>query len=141
MTGTGRVVARAGWGKYITRNRHYFGLTAQDRLLGIAVRIEDPNQLRNYPNIDAVLGGKSLADYVASGAARSVYIIPDDYVLPESQNTTVGFGWQIAGRHRLRGRLTSTPTATTSSARWISTCRRPAASAPPIRGPSASSPR
>jgi hypothetical protein len=97
VKGDGTLVARAGWGLYITRNRHYFGLTSQDRLLGIAVRIEDPNQLRNYPDISAVLGGKSLADYVNSGAARSVYIIPDDYELPESQNTTVGLGWQISG--------------------------------------------
>ncbi|MGH9383153.1 MAG: TonB-dependent receptor domain-containing protein [Vicinamibacterales bacterium] len=96
VTGTGRFIARAGWGKYITRNRHYFGLTAQDRLLGTAVRIEDPNQLRLYPDIRAVLGGKSLSDYVAGGAARSVYLIPDNYVLPESQNSTIGFGWQIA---------------------------------------------
>lgn len=97
VKGDGTLVARAGWGHYITRNRHYFGLTSQDRLLGIAVRIEDPNQLRNYPDINAVLGGKTLADYVNSGAARSVYIIPDDYELPESQNTTVGLGWQISG--------------------------------------------
>lgn len=97
VKGDGTLVARAGWGRYITRNRHYFGLTSQDRLLGIAVRIEDPNQLRNYPDISAVLGGKSLSDYVTSGAARSVYIIPDDYELPESQNTTVGLGWQISG--------------------------------------------
>jgi len=101
VDGNGRVVARAGWGKYVTRNRHYFGLTAQDRLLGIAVRVEDPNQMRLYPDINAVLGGKSLADYVASGAARSVYIIPDDYVLPESQNTTAGVGWQISGNSSL----------------------------------------
>ena len=97
VRGTGTLVARAGWGLYITRNRHYFGLTAQDRLLGTAVRIEDPNQLRLYPDITAVLGGKSLTDYVASGAARSVYLIPDDYELPESRNTTAGFGWQING--------------------------------------------
>jgi hypothetical protein len=97
VRGTGTLVARAGWGLYITRNRHYFGLTAQDRLLGIAVRIENPNQLRLYPDINAVLGGRSLSDYVASGAARSVYLIPDDYVLPESRNTTVGLGWQING--------------------------------------------
>ena len=96
VLGTGHLVARAGWGRYITRNRHYFGLTAQDRLLGAAVRIQDPAQLQNYPDIKAVLGGKSLADYVASGAARSVYIIPDDYELPESKNTTLGFGWQIS---------------------------------------------
>jgi Carboxypeptidase regulatory-like domain/TonB dependent receptor-like, beta-barrel len=96
ITGNGTLIGRAGWGKYITRNRHYFGLTSQDRLLGIAVRIEDPNQLRNYPDITATLSGKSLSDYVLSGAARSVYIIPDDYVLPESQNTTLGFGWRMA---------------------------------------------
>jgi outer membrane receptor protein involved in Fe transport len=95
VKGDGSLVARAGWGLYITRHRHYFGLTSQDRLLGIAVRIEDPNQLRNYPDINAVLAGKSLADYVNSGAARSVYIIPDDYELPESRNTTVGLGWQL----------------------------------------------
>lgn len=97
VLGTGRLVARAGWGLYITRNRHYFGLTAQDRLLGTAVRIEDPNQLRRYPDISAVLGGKSLSEYVAGGAARSVYLIPDDYELPESRNTTAGVGWQING--------------------------------------------
>jgi Carboxypeptidase regulatory-like domain/TonB dependent receptor len=96
VLGTGRLVARAGWGLYITRNRHYFGLTAQDRLLGVAVRIQDPNQLRNYPDINATLGGKTLTEYVASGAARSVYLIPDDYELPESRNTTAGFGWQIS---------------------------------------------
>ncbi len=98
VLGTGRLVARAGWGLYITRNRHYFGLTAQDRLLGIAVRLQDPAQLQNYPDINATLGGKTLAQYVASGAARSVYLIPDDYELPESRNTTAGFGWQISDR-------------------------------------------
>ncbi|MBM3531292.1 MAG: TonB-dependent receptor [Alphaproteobacteria bacterium] len=96
VLGTGRLVARAGWGLYITRNRHYFGLTAQDRLLGTAVRIENPNQLRLYPDISAVLGGRSLSDYVRAGAARSVYLIPDDYELPESRNTTAGVGWQIS---------------------------------------------
>ena len=96
VLGSGRLVARAGWGRYITRNRHYFGLTAQDRLLGVAVRIQDPAQLQNYPDINAVLGGKSLTEYVAAGAARSVYLIPDDYELPESRNTTLGFGWQIS---------------------------------------------
>ena len=95
VRGDGTLVARAGWGLYVTRNRHYFGLTAQDRLLGSSVRISDPAALANYPSASAVLGGRSLADYIAAGGARSVYIIPDDYVLPESQNTTVGFGWQL----------------------------------------------
>jgi outer membrane receptor protein involved in Fe transport len=95
ISGTGTLVARGGWGMYVTRHRHYFGLTAQDRLLGVAVRIEDLNLLRNYPSIDGVLGGRSLSDFVSSGAARSLYVIPDDYVLPQSQNTTLGIGWQI----------------------------------------------
>jgi hypothetical protein len=95
ISGRGTLVARGGWGMYVTRHRHYFGLTAQDRLLGAAVRIENPEQLRNYPNVNAVLGGRSLSEYVQSGAARSVYLIPDDYVLPQSQNTTAGIGWQI----------------------------------------------
>jgi outer membrane receptor protein involved in Fe transport len=95
ITGRANLVARAGWGMYVTRHRHYFGLTAQDRLLGVAVRIEDPALLRNYPSISGVLGGRSLSDFVSSGAARSLYVIPDDYVLPQSQNTTVGIGWQI----------------------------------------------
>lgn len=95
ISGRGTLVARAGWGMYVTRHRHYFGLTAQDRLLGVAVRIEDPALLRNYPSVTGVLGGKSLTDFVASGAARSLYVIPDDYVLPQSTNTTFGIGWQI----------------------------------------------
>lgn len=95
ISGRGTLVARGGWGMYVTRHRHYFGLTAQDRLLGAAVRIENPDQLRNYPDISAVLGGRSLEAYVLSGAARSLYIIPDDYELPQSQNTTAGIGWQI----------------------------------------------
>jgi outer membrane receptor protein involved in Fe transport len=95
IRGNGTLIGRAGFGRYVTRHRHYFGLTAQDRLLGIAVRIEDPNQLRNYPDINAVLGGRSLEEYVTSGAARSLYVIPDNYELPESLNTTVGFGWQL----------------------------------------------
>jgi hypothetical protein len=97
VRGDGTLVARAGWGLYVTRNRHYFGLTAQDRLLGAAVRVTDADQLRHYPDINAVLGGRTLEDYVAAGGARSLYLIPDDYELPESQNTTVGFGWQING--------------------------------------------
>jgi hypothetical protein len=70
-------------------------MTTQDRTLGTAVLITDPNQLRFYPNITAVLGGRSLTDYVAAGGARSLFLIDDNYVLPYSWNTTAGAGWQL----------------------------------------------
>ena len=101
VTGQGTLVGRAGFGRYSTRNRQYFQMTTQDRTLGTAVLITDPNLMKFYPDINAVLGGKSLTDYVASGGARSLFLIQNDYVLPYSWNTTAGFGWQINGRTSL----------------------------------------
>ena len=95
VTGHGTLVGRAGFGRYSTRNRQYFQMTTQDRTLGSAVLITDPNLMKVYPDINAVLGGKSLTDYVASGGARSLFLIQNDYVLPYSWNTTAGLGWQI----------------------------------------------
>ena len=97
VTGKGRLVGRAGFGRYSTRNRQYFQMTTQDRTLGAAVLITDQALMKNYPDINAVLGGKSLTDYVASGGARSLFLIQNDYVLPYSWNTTAGIGWQING--------------------------------------------
>ena len=42
-----------------------------------------------------MLGGKSLTEYVASGGARSLFLISNDYMLPYSWNTTAGVGWQL----------------------------------------------
>ncbi len=93
--GNGTLVMRGGVGKYTTRNRQYFQMTTQDRTLGTAVLITDQNLLKSYPDITAVLGGKSLTDYVASGGARSLFLINNGYVLPYSWNVTAGAGWQL----------------------------------------------
>jgi hypothetical protein len=93
--GTGKLVLRGGIGKYTTRNRQYFQMTTQDRTLGAAVLITDPNYLKFYPDINAVLGGKSLTDFVASGGPRSLFLIDNNYVLPYSWNATAGGGWQL----------------------------------------------
>ncbi len=95
--GDGTLVARAGWGMYVTRHRHYFGLTAAGPPARHRRAHRGSRAAAQLPEHRRVLGGKSLADYVQSGAARSLYVIPDDYVLPQSQNTTAGFGWQING--------------------------------------------
>jgi len=95
--GTGTLVVRGGVGMYVTRNRPWFQETSMDKTLGFAVRITDPQLLRNFPDINAVLGGKTLEEYQNTGGVRSLYLIADDYVLPYSVNTTAGVGWQLNG--------------------------------------------
>ena len=98
--GTARVVVRAGYGMYITRNRPYFQMVTQDGTLSSAVRIEDPTRLSRYPDINAILGGQSLTAFVSTGA-RSLYLLSDDYVLPYQHNITVGAGWQLTASSSL----------------------------------------
>jgi len=93
--GDGSFVVRGGFGRYLTRMRPWFAEQAKSQTSSGAVRITDPQQLKNFPNITAVLGGKTLVEYVAAGAARFASILPDDFTLPYSLNSTVGFGWQV----------------------------------------------
>ncbi len=95
VRGNGRLVARAGWGLYITRNRPYFQQSDQAGTLSNAVRIEDPEKLRLYPDINAILGGKTPEELVRAGGARSLALLANDYVLPSQQTTTVGVGMQL----------------------------------------------
>jgi hypothetical protein len=93
--GNGRLVVRAGFGRYVTRNRPWFQETSMDKSLGFVVRITDPQLLRNYPDISSVLGGKTVSQFVSAGGARSLYLIGNNYQLPYSWTTTGGFGWQL----------------------------------------------
>jgi hypothetical protein len=95
VKGNGTLVTRAGFGKYVTRNRPWFDETAMDKALGSAVRITDPTALSHFPDINAVLGGKTLSDFVATGGVRSLYLIDNNYKLPYSLNTTAGIGLQL----------------------------------------------
>jgi Carboxypeptidase regulatory-like domain/TonB dependent receptor-like, beta-barrel len=95
VRGNGSFVLRGASGLYVTRNRPYFEMTTMDRTSGLAVRIEDPQLLKNYPSIDGVLGGQSLESYLAKGGAKSVFMIGGDNVLPWAVNSTGGFGMQL----------------------------------------------
>ncbi|MGH9348112.1 MAG: carboxypeptidase regulatory-like domain-containing protein [Vicinamibacterales bacterium] len=95
-TGQGNLVVRGGWGMYVSRNRGWFQLRSKNQFGSSAVRIEDPQALRLYPDINAVLGGKSLDEFVASGPRQIDTLIPDDYVLPYSLTSTAGVGWQLS---------------------------------------------
>jgi outer membrane receptor protein involved in Fe transport len=93
--GDGSFVVRGGFGVYVTRNRPWFDATVQDMTVGGAVIIQDPQKLKFFPDVNAVLGGLSLDAYLAQGGVRSLFMIPDDYRLPRAYNTTGGFAWQI----------------------------------------------
>ena len=89
VTGSGTVVARGGFGVYVARNRPWFQVRAMNQLSGYAIRIEDPNQLRLYPDVAAVVG--------AGGPREIGTVIPDEFSQASALNTTAGVGWK-AGR-------------------------------------------
>ena len=113
MRGDATLVMRGGYGFYVTRNRPWFQLFSMNSFLGNSVTIQDPQLLQFYPDINAVLGGKTLDDYIAAGGARSVFAIPDDSVLPDILECDVG-GWVAAelsdhARRGLRARCRRSP--------------------------------
>jgi hypothetical protein len=105
VLGNGTFVIHAGAGYYVTRNRPWLQEQGRQQTIGASVYITDPNALRNYPNITAVLGGKSLSDFVNSGGPRFAYIISNNFRLPWSKNATAGFEWQITKKSSVTGDL------------------------------------
>jgi carboxypeptidase family protein len=96
IRGTGRVIVRGGSGLYVTRNRPWFQLRSMNQFGSSVVRITDQSLLRHYPDINAVLGGRTLDSFIASGGPRQLgTVIPDDFVQPYAVNTTAGVGWQL----------------------------------------------
>jgi hypothetical protein len=100
VTGKGVLVVRAGFGRYMTREREYWDNAAETQTFGAAVSITNPQQLQNFPSIAGVLNGQSLSSYVTT-AARAVVLIPDNFRLPYSFNTTGGIGWEITPQSSL----------------------------------------
>jgi hypothetical protein len=98
VTGKGNIVLKAGYGRYVTRDRQYWEEQAEQQTLGASVVITNPAQLQYYPNISAVLGGKTLAQYVAAGAARSAVLIANNFRMPVSNNYSGGVQWQLNPR-------------------------------------------
>jgi hypothetical protein len=94
--GDGRLIIRAGWGLYVTRNRPWFQLRSMNQFAGAPVRVTDPACLKFYPDITAVLGARQPNGAFGCGLARQLgTVIPDDFVQPYAQNTTAGVGWQL----------------------------------------------
>jgi hypothetical protein len=94
-SGNGSLVLRGGWGRYVTRNRPWFAARTMNQTTSSSVFITDPNALQFFPDIAGVLGGRSLSEFAATASANIGTLIPDDFKLPSSYNTTIGFGWQL----------------------------------------------
>lgn len=100
--GDGTLIVRGGWGIYVTRNRPWFQIRSMNQFASSAVRIIDPARLRNFPDVNAVLGGRTLDQYLAAVGGRQLgTVIPDDFVQPYALNTTIGTGWQVNPRTTL----------------------------------------
>lgn len=96
LHGDGSVVVRGGLGRYVTRNRPWIDETAQATAETATVVIEDPNRLKFFPDVNAVLGGQSIASLIATGgASRAVFLLPDQWQIPYAVTTTGGVGWQM----------------------------------------------
>ncbi len=93
--GNGSVVIRGGWGRYVARNRPWFDTRAENQTLSSSVFITDPAALQHFPDINAVLGGKSLGDFAATTSQNIGTLIPGDFKLPSGYNTTTGLEWQL----------------------------------------------
>jgi len=94
--GDGTLIVRGGWGIYVTRNRPWFQIRSMNQFASSAIRITDAARLQNFPDTTAVLGGRTLDDYLATFGGRNLgTVIPDDFVQPYALNTTIGAAWQL----------------------------------------------
>ena len=94
--GDGTLIVRGGWGVYVARNRPWFQIRSMNQFASSAVRITNPAQLQHFPDTNAVLGGRTLDEYLAAAGGRQLgTVIPDDFVQPYALNTTIGTGWRV----------------------------------------------
>jgi hypothetical protein len=94
--GDGRLIVRAGWGLYVTRNRPWFQMRAMNQVASNVIRVTTASRLQNFDNVAAVLGGLDLASYIAAFGGRNLgTVIQDGFVQPYAMNSTAGFAWQI----------------------------------------------
>ena len=96
IKGDGTLVARGGWGLYITRHRQWFSVNSQQVNYGASVLFTDRAKLGQcYPSISCVLDGKSVTNFVAGSGLRALSLIDDNYKFPSQRTATGGIGWQV----------------------------------------------
>ncbi len=89
VRGNGTLVARGGFGVYITRDRQWFSVSSQHANFGVSQLITDRTKLGQcYPSIECALAG-------ATGGTRTVQLIDDNYRFPYQRTASAGIGWQV----------------------------------------------
>jgi hypothetical protein len=89
-------VVRGGYGIYHSRARMFMQALANDQLTSesfVAV-VTDPQRLRNYPDINAILGGTP-QQFAATGLRSMSNVIANDFEVPYAHNATLGFTHQF----------------------------------------------
>jgi hypothetical protein len=99
VTGQGTTVVRGGYGMFY--DQILIGLrTSELRNDGVTYNIAtiaDPNRLRNFPDVNATLGGLSPAQFL-TGAPPDVTMIGNDIATPYSRQLTLGMSRQLTER-------------------------------------------
>lgn len=95
--GDGRTVVRGGYGLYSGRNRPWFNIRGDVVSNQFTAEITDPNLLQFYPDTRAVLGGRTLEDYVRTAGGRAIYLPGDDLNLPYVISATAGVAQMLPG--------------------------------------------
>ena len=89
VRGDGTLVARGGYGIYITRNRQWFSVSSQHANFGASLLLTDRARLGQcYPSIECTTAG-------AGSGVRTVQLIVDDFEFPYQRTATAGVGWQV----------------------------------------------
>ncbi len=95
--GDGRTVVRGGYGLYSGRNRPWFNIRGDVVSNQYTAEVTDPTLLRFYPDQKAVLGGKTLEDYIRTAGGRALYLPGDDLNLPYVVSATIGIAKMLPG--------------------------------------------
>jgi hypothetical protein len=95
--GDGKTVVRGGYGLYSGRNRPWFNIRGDVVSNQFTAEVTDPNLLQFFPDQGAVLGGRTLEDFIRSAGGRALYLPGDDLSLPYVRSATVGFAKMLPG--------------------------------------------
>jgi hypothetical protein len=97
----GRTVLRGGYGIYSGRNRPWFNIRGDVVSNQYTAEVTDPNLLQFYPDQQAVLGGRTLEDYIRTAGGRALYLPGDDLSLPYVHSATIGIAKMLPGETSL----------------------------------------
>ncbi len=88
---------RGGLGLYSGRNRPWFNIRGDVVSNQFTAEVTDPNLLQFYPDQTAVLGGRTLEDYIRTAGGRAIYLPGDDLNLPYVISATIGIAKMLPG--------------------------------------------